>query len=238
MKSTNTTPERLSKRPDARLGVGVGQDVEQHPSPQGAEVSLTFDDGPDPGWTPRVLEALGRADARATFFVVTPRARENPRLISRMRRDGHRVEFHCVRHVRHTELTHRQAKLDVETGLRDLGALGIYPRLWRTPWGILAPWTTRLAEDFGLRIASWTADTHDWRGDTAAEMLGAVTPLLKPGAVVLLHDGLGPGALRRGCEETVTLIEPMAERIRDLGCVPAPMRPAVEPTGFPEEASA
>src|SRR5215212_2215479 len=121
--------------------------------------SLTFDDGPDPLWTPRIL--------------------------------------------------------------------GIEPSLWRTPWGVHAPWTQEVAEEFGLRLASWRADTKDWRGDTVPEMLGRIEPLLGQGSIVLMHDGLGPGAQRTGCEETVALVEPLVARLRELGCEPTPLGVAV-----------
>ena len=201
--------------------------MRQHVSER--KIHLTFDDGPDATWTPRILEALERADAQATFFVITPQALRHPALVGDMRHAGHRVEFHCVEHVRHPERTHQEIQSEAETGLQHLQDLGIRPSLWRTPWGKLAPRTSEVAGAAGLQIAHWTADTHDWRGDTAGTILEAVGPLLRPGAVVLMHDGLGPGARRRGCEETVSVIERLVHRIRELGCEPAPMEPADPP---------
>lgn len=186
-------------------------------------VFLTFDDGPDPVWTPRVLEALREADARATFFVVTPAARRYPMLITTMLRAGHRVEFHCAEHVRHTERGCAEVEADTREGLKDLSSLGVSPRLWRPPWGVTAPWTQALADSFGLRLALWTVDPHDWRGDSTSAMLDHIGERLAPGSVILLHDGLGPGARRSGCGETVALIEPLVRAIRAIGCEPAPM---------------
>jgi peptidoglycan-N-acetylglucosamine deacetylase len=189
----------------------------------GARVFLTFDDGPDPIWTPRVLEALRLSAARATFFVVAPQARRFPHLVREMIRAGHDVGLHCAEHVRHTERSRPEVEADTRAGLRDLRLLGIRTRLWRPPWGVLAPWTGAVAEDFGLDLVSWTADTHDWRGDTTPEMLDHVLSTLHPGAVVLMHDGLGPGALRDGCAETVALIGDLVQRLRSLGYEPAAM---------------
>jgi peptidoglycan/xylan/chitin deacetylase (PgdA/CDA1 family) len=189
----------------------------------GARVFLTFDDGPDPIWTPRVLEALRLARASATFFLVAPGARRFPDVVHEMLRAGHAVGLHCTEHVRHTERARVDVEADTAMGLEDLRHLGTHPRLWRPPWGMLAPWTEAVAASFGLEIVSWTADTHDWRGDAAPEMLSSVDPMLGSGAVVLMHDGLGPGARRSGCEETVALIGALVERIRSLGCEPAPI---------------
>ncbi len=197
-------------------GLGTTDEARPH-------ISLTFDDGPDPIWTPRVLEALREDDARATFFVVAPRAREFPGLISEMFQAGHGIELHCTQHIRHTELTRHEIESDTRDGLADLELLGVRPRLWRPPWGVLSPWTEPVAEMFGLRIALWTIDTHDWRGDPASDMLKSAETTLAPGSVILLHDGLGPGALRSGSEETIAVIDELVDSIRALGCEPAPM---------------
>jgi peptidoglycan/xylan/chitin deacetylase (PgdA/CDA1 family) len=186
-------------------------------------ISLTFDDGPHPIWTPRVLGALQRAEARATFFVVAPLARRFPHLISEILRYGHGVEFHCTEHVRHTEQSREEVEADVRDGLRELRRQGVRPRFWRPPWGVLAPFTAEIAYAFGLKLALWTEGTRDWRGDPASEMLKRVGPELRPGSIVLMHDGIGPGALRSGCGETVALVGDLVERIRFLGCEPGPL---------------
>jgi peptidoglycan/xylan/chitin deacetylase (PgdA/CDA1 family) len=178
-------------------------------------------------WTPRILDALERVDVRATFFVIAPLALEHRQLVAETLDAGHEVEFHCTEHVRHTHRSRREVEADTREGLQALRNLGIEPQLWRTPWGIRAPWTQEVAEDFGLRLASWSADTKDWRGDTVPEMLGRIEPLLGQGSVVLMHDGLGPGARRTGCGETVALVEPLVARLRELGCELKPLGIAV-----------
>lgn len=142
-----------------------------------------------------------------------------------MTQAGHGVEFHCVEHVRHTDSPRAKIEADLREGLETLSTLGVHPRLWRPPWGVTALWTAALAEQFGLDLALWTADTHDWRGDSAGKMFDNIEDRLAPGAVVLMHDGLGPGALRSGCEETVALIPHLANRIRTLGYETAPLSP-------------
>lgn len=200
-----------------------------------APVHLTFDDGPDPVWTRRVLDALRRAETRATFFVVAPAARREPALISEMLDAGHRVELHCAEHVRHADRTREEIETDTEAALTDLHALGVRPRLWRPPWGIVAPWTPAIAKSFGLDLALWTIEPHDWRGDSAGEMLAGIETRIESGSVVLLHDGLGPGALRIGCEETVALIPALVESIRARGFEPVPMTEAAIAAGSTTE---
>jgi peptidoglycan-N-acetylglucosamine deacetylase len=166
-------------------------------------VELTFDDGPDPVWTPAVLAALSGSALRATFFVIAPRAAAHPQLVAAIRAGGHAVELHCYEHVCHTEVDRATVEDDTRRALATLADLGVHPTRWRTPWGVHAPWTQEIAAAHDLQLCGWDVDSHDWRGDAAEQMLAAVGPDLHEGAVVLLHDGLGPGALRQGCSETV-----------------------------------
>ncbi len=180
-------------------------------------IALTFDDGPDAEWTPRVLDALAAAGARATFFPIARRAAAQPALVARLIAEGHQVGLHCDEHVRHSTRDAAWARADTERALERLRSVGAAPRLWRTPWGDEAPWTHALAGEYGLRIVGWTADTHDWRGDTAQEMFDALRPRLQPGAIVLAHDGIGPGARRADAGETVAFVPLVARHARGLG---------------------
>lgn len=193
-------------------------------------IALTFDDGPDPRWTPRVLDALTLAGAQATFFVIAPRALSELYVVERILSDGHRIELHCHDHVRHTDRTEYEVTRDAEHALTALDLVGVRPRLWRPPWGVHAPFTPRVADRFGLRLVGWDADTHDWRGDDATRMVRAIGPSLTEGTVVLAHDGIGPGATRSGCAETVALVELLAReanaRELRLGTLDAAGRPA------------
>jgi peptidoglycan/xylan/chitin deacetylase (PgdA/CDA1 family) len=185
--------------------------------------TLTFDDGPDPTWTPCVLTALDAAGARATFFVLGERAIAHPTLVARMREAGHEVQVHGDAHLRHPDHDRETLVHDTETALRHLDALGVRPSLWRLPWGRPAPWSAELAGAYGLRVVGWDADTHDWRGDDAATMLAAVAPQLDDGCVVLAHDALGPGCRRDGCEQTVALIGPLVDAARERGLTCRPL---------------
>jgi peptidoglycan/xylan/chitin deacetylase (PgdA/CDA1 family) len=120
-------------------------------------------------------------------------------------------------------MTRREIEEDARLGLRYLAEAGVEPELWRPPWGVCSPGTEEVASELGLSLVLWTEDTHDWRGDTATEMLNDINNGLGPGSVVLMHDGLGPGARRAGCGQTVALTGMLARRVRELGCEPEPM---------------
>ncbi len=170
---------------------------------------LTFDDGPDERWTPRVLEQLERCGARGTFFVVGERVRAAPQVLEAVLAAGHEVALHCDRHIRHTELDEAAIDADTTAALATLATLGVHPRAWRTPWGVCTPASVRVAARHSLELVHWTFDTHDWREDSAAATLTAARASLGADAIVLMHDALGPGARRDGCENTLDLIAPL-----------------------------
>jgi peptidoglycan-N-acetylglucosamine deacetylase len=184
----------------------------------GGVCAFTFDDGPDPIWTLRVLAELDRCEAPATFFVVGERVADDPGPARAALQAGHEVELHCHRHVRHTELSEAELEADTTLALTELERAGLgRSRYWRTPWGVRTAATERMAARHGLRLVDWTIDTHDWRGDASATMLERAAALLGDGAIVLMHDALGPGARRAGVEETVGLIAPLVALARGRG---------------------
>jgi peptidoglycan-N-acetylglucosamine deacetylase len=180
-------------------------------------ILLTFDDGPDPTWTPQLLDLLGELGARAAFFPIAPRAAAHPQLIRRMLAEGHVVGLHCHEHVRHSERDADWVRADSARGLRALRSLGARPTLWRTPWGVTAPWSRQIAAENRLEVLHWTVDTHDWRGDPAPEMFERVRPQLQGEAVVLAHDGIGPGARRSTAHETLELVRLIGQYAGERG---------------------
>jgi peptidoglycan-N-acetylglucosamine deacetylase len=185
-------------------------------------IALTFDDGPDEVWTPRILGALGRRGVHATFFVQARRALEQRELIEAIVAAGNEVGFHCLDHVRHSQRAWEEVVSDTEIGLEMLDRIGVRPHAWRAPWGVETDVTRLLAGERGLRLWGWNVDTHDWRGDPARGMFGALEAQggLREGDVILMHDGLGPGALRDGCSETVALTELLLARAEADGLTP------------------
>ena len=177
-------------------------------------IALTFDDGPDPVWTPRLLDLLATIGARATFFVIAPHAARHPELIARMSAEGHSIGLHCDDHVRHSSRDIVWGRNDTSRALGRLRTAGARPSLWRTPWGDLAWWSGQVARERELRLVQWTVDTHDWRGDHAEQMFEATRERLQHGAVVLAHDGIGPGARRTDAEQTLGFVELAAAHAR------------------------
>src|SRR5437660_450900 len=103
----------------AQRGVGSGLPV--------PALALTFDDGPDPVWTPRLLNLLRDLGAHATFFPIAARAGEHAAIMERMRKEGHAIGLHCDQHVRHSERDEAWLKHDTDSALRCLAGLGVTP---------------------------------------------------------------------------------------------------------------
>jgi peptidoglycan/xylan/chitin deacetylase (PgdA/CDA1 family) len=159
----------------------------------------------------------------ATFFMVGERVLAQPDLARDVLAAGHEIQLHCHRHVRHTELTEAELHHDGESALAALEGIGVQPRLWRAPWGVRTDASHRVAERLGLRLVRWSIDTHDWRGDEPRAMLEHARPHLADGGAVLMHDALGPGARRAGCENTLALLGQLVALARAQGVVIVPM---------------
>jgi peptidoglycan/xylan/chitin deacetylase (PgdA/CDA1 family) len=168
-------------------------------------VALTFDDGPHPELTPRVLDALAAAGARATFFVVGQRVRAHPQLLRDIVAGGHAVGVHTDTH-RHAWLsTPARTRQEITRALEIVvHTTGGRPLWFRPPYGAFNAVTRRAATACGLHIALWSCDAGDWLpGATEAGIRRRVAGGLRPGAVVDLHDG---GQTLPGCRRMVQVL--------------------------------
>lgn len=177
---------------------------------------LTFDDGPDPIWTPRVLDVLARHGAKATFFVLGWRVRETPELIADILGAGHRVELHGDAHFDHGIATAQQLAGDTADAIAALRQVGVDPQWWRIPFGRPGLSTASLATDIGVRIVGWDVDTQDWRGDGWVNQPAHVSDAADRGGVVLLHDAVAFGTPRTGAENTLEITDVLLQHARRL----------------------
>lgn len=165
-------------------------------------IALTFDDGPDPVFTPQVLDVLGEHGVTATFFCVGRRVAEHPDVVRRLADEGHVLGSHTETHQDLPTLGHQALVEDLRRGRRSLEAqLGRPAPLFRPPHGDLAVRSGAAARALGMRTWLWTVDPEDWRPGVRAEQLVAGCAAAGAGDVVVLHDGLeqpwAPEALDR-----------------------------------------
>lgn len=176
--------------PRSRL---LGPNVTRLPTAAAArcEVALTFDDGPDPEVTPRVLDLLDRYDARASFFCIGERAGRHPGLCRDIVARGHTVENHGFGHRLDFALSgYRRFLSDVSTAQATLTAsAGRRPTCFRAPFGIRNPFLEPVLCRLGLRLVSWTRRGYDTRERCSARIMRRLTRGLAAGDILLLHDG-------------------------------------------------
>ena len=162
-----------------------------HPA-AGKTLYLTFDDGPDPRYTPQLLDLLEQYQIPASFFVVAQSAQANPALIARMKRSGHVVGLHSLSHKNGLIQPPISARRDFSRSVAILQQCGIPPRYFRPPWGHWNAMTAAQAYSRGIQPMMWDVMAEDWRGDTTAqEIAHKLLTRTFDGAVICLHDGRG-----------------------------------------------
>jgi peptidoglycan/xylan/chitin deacetylase (PgdA/CDA1 family) len=184
-------------------------------------IYLTFDDGPDPQWTPRILDLLAQADARATFFVVGQRAREHAALLRRVAGAGHEIGNHSFAHRHPWLVSPAVARSEVRDGAAAIAdLLGRAPRFYRPPHGRLRRCASDEAQRCGESLVLWSRSAVDWGPLGRSPAIAARLSESGPGDIVLMHDGRGqinrPDALSRVLPEFLA-------SMRARGLVPAPL---------------
>ncbi|MGV9291130.1 polysaccharide deacetylase family protein [Streptomyces sp. NPDC003719] len=161
-------------------------------SGRGRTMMLTFDDGPDPRYTPGILDTLAEYDVRATFFVCGEMADYNKGLLSRMADEGHVVGNHTWSHPLLTRLTRRRIRTEMERTSEIVEkAYGEAPRWFRAPYGAWNRAAFQLGAELGMEPLAWTVDTLDWTTPGTATIIDRVEGGAAPGVVVLSHDAGG-----------------------------------------------
>ncbi|MFI8521168.1 polysaccharide deacetylase family protein [Streptomyces sp. NPDC085481] len=158
----------------------------------GRSMVLTFDDGPDPRYTPEILATLRRYDCRAMFFVCGEMAVDNQDLLKEMAEDGHVVGNHSWSHPLIPKL--RPSRIRQELGsTSDVveQALGTPPLWYRAPYGAWNRHSFEIGAELGMEPLAWTVDTLDWTEPGTATIVRRVLDGAGPGVVVLNHDAGG-----------------------------------------------
>ncbi len=183
------------------------------------ELVLTFDDGPDPMWTPKVLDVLKKHDARAVFFITGTMASRHPDLVQRMVDEGHEIGLHTFNHPDLSLQT--KSRIDWELSQNQLalaGAAGIRTSLFRPPYSSFAhnmdnntwPVTEYIGSKGYITIVNNT-DSEDWRRPGVEKIISNATPKGGKGAIVLMHDSGGDRS------QTVAALDDYISGLQDKG---------------------
>lgn len=176
---------------------------------QARRVALTFDDGPNPEATPRILDALASAGVSATFFMLGRHVRRWPHLARRVVDEGHVAANHGFHHRRMHLAGWRRAREDLAAGSAAIAdACGTVPALFRAPHGFRSPFVAAAAAELGQTTVGWTLGVWDSERPGAGAIVHRTVIGARPGSIVLLHDGDGydPGGDRSQTAEAVPQI--------------------------------
>ncbi|MER6533145.1 bifunctional polysaccharide deacetylase/glycosyltransferase family 2 protein [Streptomyces sp900105755] len=187
--------------------------------PKTRTIALTFDDGPDPVWTPRILDVLRRNHVHATFFVVGTQVVAHPALVRRIVAEGHQIGIHTFTHPDLSRLAPWQRSLELrETQLAVAGAAGVTTALLRPPYSSEndalddAGWSVlEQADRAGYVTVLSTLDAEDWQRPGTARVLANATPHGKAGQIVLMHDAGGDRS------QTVAALDTLIPRLKAQG---------------------
>lgn len=161
-------------------------------SGRGRTMVLTFDDGPDPRYTPHILDTLAEYDVRAMFFVCGEMAVDNLDLLARMADEGHVVGNHTWSHPLLTRLTRSRIRSEMERTCDVIeDGYGERPEWFRAPYGAWNRAAFQLGAELGMDPLAWTVDTLDWTRPGTRKIVGRVENGAAPGVVVLSHDAGG-----------------------------------------------
>lgn len=152
-------------------------------------VALTFDDGPDPRWTPLVLDALADHGARATFFQMGDAVRKHPAVTQQVHAAGHEVASHTARHTDLTDLSYDELWDNLTLAHEAItDATGTPPALLRPPYGRIDSLGLFAAAELGYQVAMWSHHLPTWDAEAKVDLDVATA---SPGMIILCHDGRG-----------------------------------------------
>ena len=158
---------------------------------EGPHMYLTFDDGPHPIHTPRILEILSTLNARATFFVIGDRAHLHPELIRDMMMQGHTIGIHAQTHSSMLFKSKSDLNTEIDKSLETLNAITSQrPVYFRPPYGHFTPHLIKLTAQKGLKLVMWTHMTYDFSPRVSDQRIYRnISKNLHKGTIVVFHDG-------------------------------------------------
>ncbi|MFF7970206.1 polysaccharide deacetylase family protein [Streptomyces sp. NPDC007905] len=161
-------------------------------SGRGRQMMLTFDDGPNPDYTPHILDTLAEYGVRAMFFVCGECVVDNKELLARMADEGHVVGNHTWTHPLLTTLNRKEIRSEMERTSDIIeDTYGERPQWFRAPYGAWNRAAFQLGAEMGMEPMAWTVDTTDWETPGTSTIVDRVESGAAPGVVVLSHDAGG-----------------------------------------------
>ena len=160
-----------------------------HGERMGKRIALSFDDGPHPSFTPKILSLLENYGIKATFFMIGCNVAHYPEIAKRVASEGHEIGNHTYSHPHMKQLSLRDLLGEVRKTEEILHENGIEkPRLFRPPEGFRSKEQVEALENEGYQTIIWSLDTRDWEGKAAGEIISVVLNDVQGGDILLFHD--------------------------------------------------
>jgi len=189
-----------------------------HGPRDGRQVAITFDDGPDPPYTLQIRDILDRYGVKATFFEVGKAVDARPDVSKALLDDGQLLGNHSYHHdaVRWLDPRYTELQSTQDAFARNLG---VCPAFYRPPHGSHTPFMARVVEDHGMTMVTWDDSAGDWATDDGDLVAGRILDKVKPGSIILLHDGIDGNI---GADRSVILraLPLIIEGLRERGLEP------------------
>jgi peptidoglycan/xylan/chitin deacetylase (PgdA/CDA1 family) len=162
----------------------------------GPYIAMTFDDGPNPVLTPKLLDLLAEHHIKATFFVIGQNVIEHPEIVARAVQEGHEIGNHSWSHPNLGRMSDETVRLQLRrTEEAVQSAAGVRPVLMRPPYGSITPRQKRwIHAEFGYDIILWNVDPLDWKRPGPTTIFSRILKETRPGSIVLSHD-IHPGTI-------------------------------------------
>lgn len=171
----------------------------------GKKIAITFDDGPNPNYTEKLLEGLKKRGVKATFFLLGEQVEEYPQIVSDIHQQGHLIGVHSYEHVNFGQIGDAQALEQVQkTKEAIFQVTGEYPDFIRPPYGC---WKKELDEQIPLVEVLWDVDPCDWATTDADTVVQRILSHVEDGSVILMHD-----ASKSSVQAALTVIDILEKR--------------------------
>ncbi|MDD5595282.1 MAG: polysaccharide deacetylase family protein [Candidatus Omnitrophica bacterium] len=182
-------------------------------------VAITFDDGPSPVWTPKILDALQRAGVKATFFMIGEHVLKYPEIAKRVVKEGHEIGNHSFDHHVLLYYTMEELEQEVNSGEDAIRKVtGVTTHYFRPPKAWLTAAEKKKLKEMGYEVILWSLNSKDWVTFDDKYIIRYLVRHVRPGDIILFHDSGGVFNTEGGSRhETVLTIPKLVEKLQDRG---------------------
>lgn len=181
---------------------------------ESTNIYLTFDDGPSK-YTGKLLDLLKKNNVKATFFIVAEFAFKNPKLIERMKKEGHIIGLHSLAHTNSMLTGPIKTYKNMVKSMNIMAELGVKPLYYRAPWGHFNLVELLMIKKYHLKIVLWNVMAEDWEANTTSELIcEKIMSRVKKGDIICLHDGRGKN---EAPSRTITALETALPKLKENG---------------------